>query len=80
MNTRQAVLIGILGFGSFGTPFVSEAQPTIEEFRFDPPRLCFRDTFRWWFSYRGVPGGAAAVKTFELHAGMGPTSNRCARS
>jgi hypothetical protein len=68
MNGRQAILIGILSVGLFTAPLVAEAQPIIEEFRFDPPRLCFRDTFRWGFSYRGIPGGLAGVKNFELTA------------
>jgi dienelactone hydrolase len=42
------------------------AQPTLEQFRFDPPRLCPRDTFQWGFSYRGLPGGLAAVRDLEL--------------
>jgi dienelactone hydrolase len=66
MNTRQAVLIGVFSVGFFVAPLVGEAQPAIEEFRFDPPRVCLRETFRWGFSYRGVPGGLAGVKTFEL--------------
>jgi hypothetical protein len=65
-NTPHAVLVGILSVGFFVAPLGGEAQPTIEQLRFDPPRLCLRDTFRWGFSYRGVPGGLAAVKTFEL--------------
>ena len=68
MKIPHAVLIGILGVGFFAAPLVGDAQPMIEAFRFDPPRLCFRDTFRWGFSYRGIPGGLAAVKTFELSA------------
>src|SRR5215510_8485413 len=68
MTTRQAVLIAMLGVGSLIAPLVGEALPAIEAFRFDPPRLCFRDTFRWGFSYRGIPGGLAGVKTFELSA------------
>ena len=47
-------------------PLAAEAQPTLEQLRFDPPQLCFRDTFRWGFSYRGIPGGLAAVRDFEL--------------
>lgn len=66
MSTLQAVLLGILSIGVFVAPLEGEAQPTFEHFRFDPPRLCFRDTFRWAFSYRGLPGGLAAVKDFEL--------------
>jgi dienelactone hydrolase len=66
MSSRQAVLLGILSIGIFVAPLAGEAQPTFEHFRFDPPRLCFRDTFRWGFSYRGLPDGLAAVKEFDL--------------
>jgi hypothetical protein len=47
-------------------PLAAEAQPAVEEFRFDPPRLCARDAFRWGVSYRGLPGGLAAVKDFVM--------------
>jgi hypothetical protein len=43
-----------------------EAQPALEQFRFDLPRLCLRDTFQWSFSYRGLLGGLAAVTDLEL--------------
>jgi dienelactone hydrolase len=66
MNTHQAVLMGILSIGVLVAPLAGEAQPTLEQFRFDPPRVCLRDTFRWGFSYRGLPGGLAALKEFEL--------------
>src|SRR4029453_10569502 len=66
MSSRQAVLLGVLSIGIFVAPLAGEAQPTFEHFRFDPPRLCFRDTFRWGFSYRGLPDGLAAVKEFDL--------------
>jgi dienelactone hydrolase len=56
----------MLSIGVFVAPIAGEEQPSLEQFRFDPPRLCFRDTFRWGFSYRGLPGGLAAVKEFEL--------------
>ena len=66
MKTPQAVLMGILSIGFFVAPLAGQEQPTLDQFQFDPPRLCFRDTFRWGFSYRGLPGGLAAVKEFEL--------------
>jgi dienelactone hydrolase len=50
----------------FGAPLAGETQPALEQFRFDPPQLCLRDTFRWEFSYRGLPGGLAAGKDFEV--------------
>ena len=49
-----------------GLPPAGEAQPALDEFRFDPAGLCPRDAFRWGFSYRGIPGGLAAVKEVEL--------------
>ena len=58
--------MGVLSIGVFLAPPSGEAQATVENFQFNPPRLCFRDTFRWGFSYRGFPGGLAAVKDFEL--------------
>lgn len=47
MRAPHAVLAGILSVGFLAAPIAGEAQPTLEQFRFDPPRLCFRDTFRW---------------------------------
>jgi dienelactone hydrolase len=66
MKTPQAVLMGILSIGFSVAPLAGEAQPTLEQFRVDPSRLCLRDTFRWGVSYRGFPGGLAAVKDFEV--------------
>lgn len=66
MKAPQAVLAGILSIGLLAAPLAAEAQPTLEQFRFDPPQLCLRDTFQWGFSYRGLPGGLAAVKDFEV--------------
>ena len=66
MNTHQAVLMGILSIGVLAAPLAGEAQPALEQFQFDPSRLCLRDTFRWGFSYQGLPGGLAAVKNFEM--------------
>jgi hypothetical protein len=66
MNTPQAALMGILSIGFFVAPLVGEAQPTLEQFRVDPSRLRLRDTFRWGVSYRGFPGGLAALKDFEV--------------
>jgi dienelactone hydrolase len=66
MKAPRLVLVGVLTLGvSVGAP-ASEAQPVLEQFRFDPPRLCARGTFRWGFSYRGLPGGLAALKDFEM--------------
>ena len=66
MKLPQPVLTAILGIGVFAAPIAGEAQPVLEQFRFEPSRLCLRDTFRWGFSYRGLPGGLAAVKDFEV--------------
>jgi dienelactone hydrolase len=65
-STRQTARFGLLSIAVFFAPLTGEAQPALEQLRFDPPRLCLRDTFRWGFSYRGLPGGLAAVKDFEL--------------
>ena len=66
MKTRPAVLTAILSVGLLAAPLTGEAQPALEQVRFDPPRLCLRDTFRWGFSYQGFPGGLAAVRDLEL--------------
>lgn len=62
MRTWWHALVGILSLGALAIPLVDPAQPTIEDFRFDPPGLRFRNTFRWGFSHRGLTGGLAAVK------------------
>ena len=54
--------MAVLSMSVFAVPLAGEAQPALEQFRFDPPQLCLRDTFRWGVSYRGLPGGLAAVK------------------
>ena len=66
MDTRWVVLACILN--CISAPLAAEAQPALEQLRFDPPQLCFRDPFRWGFSFRGLPGGLAAVKNLELSA------------
>ena len=65
---RHGVLMGVLRLGLLVAPVVAEAQPALEQFRFDPSQLCARDTFRWGVSYRGLPGGLAAVKEAEMLA------------
>jgi hypothetical protein len=40
--TRLAVLALTL----LAAPLAAESQPALEQFRFEPPRLCLRDTFR----------------------------------
>jgi dienelactone hydrolase len=63
---RPALLVGILSIGFFLAPLAVGAQPALKQFQFDPPRLCPRDTVRFDFSYRGFPGGLAAVKNFVM--------------
>lgn len=72
MRASRLVLAGVLGVAVLAAPIVGEAQPALEELRFDPPQLCLRDLFRWGFSYRGLPGGLAAVKDIELSALFAP--------
>jgi dienelactone hydrolase len=66
MKARRPVLAGMLSLVCLAAPLAVEAQPALEQFRFDPPQLCLRDTFRWGVSYRGLPGGLAAVKDVEV--------------
>jgi dienelactone hydrolase len=60
---RTALLVTL---GLLAAPLTALAQPALEQFRFDPPRLCLRDTFRFGFSYREFPGGLAAVKDLAM--------------
>src|SRR5436190_8589825 len=64
----RVIMLRALGVGFLVAPLASEAQPAIEQFRFDPPRLCLRDVFQWGFSYRGLPGGLAGAKDLELRS------------
>ena len=57
MKASRLTLLVTLTAGVLAGPLAGEAQPALEHFRFDPPRLCPRDTFRWGFSYRRLPGG-----------------------
>jgi len=66
MKVPLIVCMGFLTIRVLAAPIAGKAEPTIEQFRFDPPQLCLRDMFRWGFSYRRVPGGLAAVKEVEL--------------
>jgi dienelactone hydrolase len=66
MYARCAAVLGILIAGLLVAPLAVVAQPALEQLRFDPPQLCLRDTFRWGFAYRDLPGGLAAVKQLEL--------------
>lgn len=67
MKREAAILCtGFLSIGVLAARIAGKAEPIIEQFRFDPPQLCLRDMFRWGFSYRGLPGGLAAVKEVEL--------------
>jgi dienelactone hydrolase len=67
MTAPRLVLTGILSLALLAAPIAGEAQPAVEEFRFDPPQVCFRHAFRWGFSYRGLPGGLAAVRDVQMH-------------
>jgi hypothetical protein len=68
MKAYQCVLAGMLGLGVWTMPAIGAAQSVLEQLRFDPPRVCPRDTFRWGVSYRGIPGGLAAVKAVTMEA------------
>jgi dienelactone hydrolase len=63
--TRVLSLVTLI-LALLAAPLATQAQPALEQFRFEPPQLCLRDTFRWGFSYRGLPGGLAAVKDFDV--------------
>jgi dienelactone hydrolase len=64
----MAMLTGLVIISLLATPLVAEGQPAVDQFRFDPPRFCLRDTFRWGFTYQGLPGGLAAVRDVEMWA------------
>ena len=66
MGHRRCTLTLVVVLILLGVSLAGEAQPALEQFGFDPPALCLRDTFRWGFSYRGIPGGLAAVREVEL--------------
>jgi dienelactone hydrolase len=68
MRAPRRVLSGMLSVGLLIAALPGEAQPVLEQFRFDPSQLCLRDTFQWGFSNRGLPGGLAAVKDLEMWA------------
>ena len=68
MNAPRALFLGLLVVGFLLAPPPVEGQPALEQLQFAPPRLCLRDGFRWGFSYRGFPGGLAAVTALELVA------------
>jgi hypothetical protein len=59
-------LRGLLGVAVLAVPLAAVAQPALEPLRFDPPQVCPKDTFRWGFSYRELPGGLAAVREIVL--------------
>lgn len=63
---RARALARVVGFGLALVPLAGQAQPVLEQLRFDPPQLCLRDSFRWSFAYRGLPGGLAALAAFEV--------------
>ena len=66
MKAYPYALTGMLSLAVWTVPATGIAQPVLEQLRFDPPRVCARDTFRWGVSYRGIPGGLAAVKSVAM--------------
>jgi dienelactone hydrolase len=68
MKAYRYALAGMLTLGLWNVPSIGAAQPLLEQLRFDPPGVCARDTFRWGVSYRGIPGGLAAVKAVAMEA------------
>jgi hypothetical protein len=66
MKAAWTVLTGALSISVLAVPVAGNAQPAVEQFRFDPPQLCLRDVFQWGFSYRRIPGGLAAVKDLAM--------------
>jgi dienelactone hydrolase len=60
------MLAGVVSLGLLAVPLAGEAQPTLEPLRFDPPRVCAKDTFRFGFAYRGLSGGLAAVRQIAM--------------
>ena len=63
--TRTSV-VAFLALALLAAPPAAQAQPALEQFRFDPPQLCLRDVFQWGFSYHGIPGGLAAVRDLAM--------------
>ena len=68
MKSYRYVLAVMLTLGLWAVPTTGTAQPVLEQLRFDPSRVCPRDTFRWGVSYRGIPGGLAAMKAVVIEA------------
>ena len=63
--TRVSSLVMLI-IALLATTLAAEAQPALEPLRFDPPTVCPKDTFRWGFAYRDLPGGLAAVKDITM--------------
>jgi dienelactone hydrolase len=66
MKVPQPLLTGLLSLGFLAAPLAVVAQPALEQLRFDPPQVCAKETFRFGFAYRGIPGGLAAVKEIVM--------------
>jgi hypothetical protein len=62
----NALLTAVPGIGLLAVPLAGSTQPALEPLRFDPPQVCPKDTFRWGFAYRDLPGGLAAVRDITL--------------
>jgi hypothetical protein len=61
-----SVASALLTLALLAAPLAAEAPPALEPLRFDPPTVCPKDTFRWGFAYRDLPGGLAAVKDITM--------------
>jgi dienelactone hydrolase len=66
MRLARLTVLAIFTLALLAAPLAAEAQPALEQLRFDPPQLCLRDVFQWGFSYHGIPGGLAAVKDLVM--------------
>ena len=80
MNLSRLVRLGVMSVGVLAGAPAAVAQPSLENFRFDPPRVCARGTFRWEVSYRGLPGGLAAAKEVSMEGRWDGPGERSGRS
>src|SRR5262245_66553911 len=79
VQMKASRLALIVGLGLLASPLVAAAQPVLEDFRFDRPRVCARGILRWGVSYRGFPGGLAAAKEISMEGlweGLGEVRRR----
>jgi dienelactone hydrolase len=80
MNLSRLVRLGVMSVGVLAAAPAAVAQPSLENFRFDPPRVCARGTFRWEVSYRGLPGGLAAAREVSMEGRWDGPDERSGRS